>query len=305
MNARLVACSFVLVPIAACGSGAHAPPPATTAQPSIAITEQNAIDVGRAAYGVFDVVTIARIAMRIVEQGPPAPAALPAATIAPGVVVQTFAGPQGGEAVLTWRDVGGGGLYSTGDAFDVQFTDYADGPLTLTGAVAFESVGIVGDVVDGFAWTFDARIVFAGLHVVSDRVDTMLDASMQFEREERATVSLLTLLADGDVAYAERILQAGSMLARNDYLLDFSMAMFADATIVDAALGGSLAFETKTPLTGVQMMPDPWAGSLTVHGAADSVMDVSAVDLFNAELKVDLEGDEVIDAIVPVEWATL
>jgi hypothetical protein len=303
MNTRLVACSFVLLPIAACGSSGSAAPPAT-AQPTVTITEANAIEVGRAADGMFDLVTIARIAARIVEKGPPEPALLPAATTAPGVVVQTFPGPQGGEAVFTWRDLGGE-HYSTGDTFDVQFTEYVDGPLTLTGTVAFDGVEIVGDVVDGFAWTLTARITFVGLHAAGERLDTVLDASMPLLREQRATVTLLTLVADGDVAYDGRILQAGSMLARNDYLIDFSMALFAEATIVDPALGGALTFETETPLTGVQVMPDPWAGSLTVHGAAESVMDVAAVDLFNVELKIDLEGDEVIDFIVPVEWATL
>lgn len=298
MKPRLAIPSFALLLAAACGSGGATT--TATVQPSVAITGDNAVDVAGAAYGMLDLVRLARIAATFLATPPPEPTA-----VSPGVIVQTLSGPQGGEGVFTWMDRDGDTRYSSGDSFAISFAAYVDGGLDLTGSIVFDGVATVGDVLAGFAWTITARIDFVSLRVVGAAFETTVNGSMLFEREKRATVTLLTLVADGDIAYGGRILQAGSMLARNEYLIDFSMALFADATIEDLVLGGVLRFSTHTPLTGVQSMPDPWAGSLRVEGGHSSVMDVAAVDLFNAELKVDLEGDEVIDVVVPVEWVEI
>ncbi len=301
MNPRLAVTSLVSLCCAACDSGGSAKTPAVV-QPSVAITEENAVEVAGAAYGMFDLVRIARIAATFLATPPPEP---PAVAVSPGVVVQTLSGPQGGEGVFTWIDHDSDTRYSTGDSFAISLAAYADGGLELTGAIVFDGVVTVGDVLEGFAWTITARIGFVSLRVVAEGFETTLNGSMLFEREKRATVTLLTLDADSDIAYGGRMLQAGSMLARNEYLIDFSMALFADATLEDPVLGGVLRFSTDTPLTGVQVMPDPWAGSLRVEGGNASVMDVAAVDLMNAELQVDLEGDEVIDVLVPVAWVEI
>lgn len=298
MKPRLASALFASLAFAACDSGSAKT--TATVQPSVAITEENAVAVARSAYGMFDLVSIARVGATFLAADP----LEPPVPVSPGVLVQTLPGPQGGQGVFTWTDRDGDARYSTGDSFAINLAEYADFGLVLSGALAFEEVVTIGDISEGLAWTITSRLDFVVLHVVGDGLETTLHGSILFEKEKRSLATLLTLEADRDIAYAGRVLQAGSMLARNEYVIDFSMAMFADATIEDAGLGGLLSFG-HTPLTGLAALPNPWAGKLRVQGGNSSVMDVAAVDLFNAELQVDLEGDEEIDVVVPVEWGAL
>jgi hypothetical protein len=297
MHARRLLPALLLLAVG-CDDGGRRATPAL--QPSLAITAANAVDVAGTTYHTaFEPVRIARIAAAFFEVAPPT--TLPAGPL----VVQEVAGPEGGTAVWTWHDRDGDELYSSGDEYTVAFAGYGESGRVLTGVASFSEVFIDGDVLDGLTWIVTARLQLLGLQVAIGDDTTTVNGLLRFAREKRATVRLLSLQALDDVAVGVRTLHAGSEVARNDYALDFSMGLFATGTLEDPLLGGVLSFRTETPMTGVQVLPDPSTGAFAVTGTDGSALTVVPLDFFTLEIQVDENGDGEVDVTLPGEWAAL
>jgi hypothetical protein len=300
MRTRPVTITLLL--LAACDSD-RPPPPVFT--PSVAITAANALAVAGAAWhAAFDPVQVARIAAQLLEVDPPEPAQ-PPGTGAAAVVVQEIEGPEGGVAIRTWDDLDADQRFSSGDVFALSFADYAADGLVLTGAATFADVVIDGDLLDGLSWTLDATLGLTGLRLVDGETTTTLTGSFACARDKRATVFTLYLTPLERPQLGPRTLTPTTTIARNDYVLDFTMGLFADGALEDQALGGTLLLETTAPLTGLQVLRGPNAGLLTVRGANGSSVALQPVDFFNVELLVDEDGDELVDVTIPAEWAAL
>lgn len=277
--------------------------PTAAVQPSVRITAANAVDVASAAYRTaFDPVAVARITTSFLEVPPPEPPAAPASAT---LVIQELEGPEGGRALFTWNDRDGDGDYSTGDAFTVVFADYGASGRVLTGAAAFADVAIQGDILDGLNWILSARLDLIGLQLTAGATTSTIDGTFRCSREQRATVRLLGLDAEADMPVGVRTLRANSSCARNDYVLDFTMGLFAEGSFDDPLLGGTLTFTTTTPMTGIQVLPDPATGEFTVAGADGSALTLVPLDYFTLEIQVDENGDGEPDATIPAEWAEL
>lgn len=298
---------FVLsVAVAACSGGGSAAP-AVQPGASVVITADNAREVASSAWrAAFDLVAIARLCgafLQIAPPSPPASATTPGS--APAIITQTISGPDGGNAIFTWDDRDRDATYTSGDQFTIGFADYAASGLLLTGACVFDDVQIQGDVLTGLGWLLQARMDLMGLVVTRGDSVTPWNGSFPFRREKRTTVDLLSVAVERGVAIGQRVLAAGSAMARNDYVLDFRMGLSATGRVDDASLGGVLEFASKGVLTGLSALPDPSTGAFEVKGAAGSTLTLVPVDFFNAELHVDADGDGEPDSVIPVEWAEL
>jgi hypothetical protein len=293
-----------LLACAACDGGDSATPPT----PSVAITADNALAVAGAAWhAAFDPVQVARIAALFLEIEPPAPPdppELPGGSAA-AIVVQEIEGPEGGVAIFTWDDRDADLTYSSGDRFAIGFAEYGAGGLVLTGSAAFGDVAIDGDLLDGQSWKLDATFVLTGLRLVDGEWTTTLTGEFDCTREKRATVYTLALLPLDRPQLGPRTLTPTTTIARNDYVLDFTMGLFADGALEDPTLGGTVLLTTEAPLTGLQVLRGPSAGLLTVQGTNGSTVSLQAIDFFNLELLVDEDGDGEIDVTIPAEWAAL
>ncbi|MCU0867231.1 MAG: hypothetical protein MUC36_25905 [Planctomycetes bacterium] len=308
MFVRLSRCTLfpLLVALAACsGGGGNAA--AVQPSPSVVITADNAREVASSAWrGAFDLIAIGRLCgafLQIAPPSPPTPAAAPGS--APAIITQTISGPDGGNAIFTWDDRDRDATYTSGDQFTIGFADYAASGLLLTGACVFDDVRIQGNVLTGLGWILQARMDLIGLVVTRGASVTPWNGSFPFGREKRTTVDLLSVAVERGVAIGQRVLAAGSVMARNDYVLDFRMGLSATGRLDDAALGGVLEFASKGVLTGLSALPDPSTGAFEVRGAAGSMLVVVPVDFFNAELQVDADGDGEFETVIPVEWAEL
>lgn len=296
---RFLVCLAALA--GSCDSG-NRPAPAAL-QPDVAITAANALDVAGAAYRTaFTPVRVARIATAFFEVPPPEPPPSPGSL---AVISREIEGPEGGSAIWTWADHDDDESYSSGDAFTIVFAGYGEDGLLLTGAATFDDVTIQGNVSTSLNWIVAARLQLLGLQVTSGASASTLDGAFRCTREQRATVHLLAIDAQQDVVVGSRTLHVGSELARNDYVLDFTMGLFAEGSFADPLLAGTLTFRTGTPMTGIQVLPDPGTGEFTVVGANGTALTLVPIDYFTLEILVDENGDGEIDATIPTEWAAL
>lgn len=297
MRLRPVQLSSIFLVLAAC-DGAHRTTTATVT-PGVSITVDNGLAVAGAAWrAAIEPLRVARIGGSFLTALPPSP--LPPAA----VVSWTQPGPEGGEALLTWDDRDGDRRYSDGDTFAVALSDYGDGGFVLTGAMTFDQYTVDGDVLDGLAWVLDCRARLVSLRVATAASSTTVNGVLRIGREQRATVGLLTIELEQPLVYGARTLAPGTVLARNDYVLDFAMALSAAGTVEDAVLGGALQFQDTAPLTGFQFLPDPSAGAFEVTGGS-GLVEIAPTDFFNCEVRIDADEDGVFDAVLPVAWADL
>jgi hypothetical protein len=311
----VLALSTALAALAACGSSSRAPATAAV-RPTTAITEDNALAVASTAYRAAAAPTrVLRVVAMLCElpplsaQGEPPQVGEPPANEPPPPTVnpevQLLDGPEGGTAIRTWDDRDGDGTYSTGDEFALRFDAYGDGGCVLDGDVALADLVVAGDMIEGLSWRLAGSGSFVGMLLRVGDAELGLDGTFRFERELRATVRTLLVELTTPLELGTTTVAAGTTLSRNDYLLDFTMALFADGEVNDPALGGTLAFRTGAPLTGMQVLADPWAGTLEVHGSDNVTLTLQPIDFFNAELLLDENGDEEAELTLPVEFASL
>ena len=287
----------------ACSNGSKS----TTAavQADAPITRDNALAAASAVYrSGLDLVRVARLAGTFFQVPPPASGST---TGSPALLSQQVTGPEGGTALLAWNDQDGDRRYSTGDNLAITCTDYAEQGLALTGRIEFDQLDIEGDVVAGLTWILSARMHLIGLVATNTTTSNSvtLDLDVPFAREQRSIVRLLSLLPDRELSVGTRTLQLGTTLARNEYQVDFRMGLLAEGSVKDPLIGGTLTFQTKAILTGVQVLPDPAEGILEIRGANGSKLIVAPTDFFNCELRVDENGDGTIDVVIPAEWVSL
>ncbi len=295
---------FALLPIAllaACGGGGGNQQ-TPTATPNVAITAANAAGVAGAAYeAAYMPARIARIAVGFLEVDPPEPSA----GGNPGIVTQVVAGPEGGEATLSWSDADRDGRYSTGDAFTLDFDAYVAYGLTLAGTVTLEDLVVDGNPLTSLTWTCDGTLSLFDLTYDDGAGAREASGKFAFHREERSTVRVLTVSARDDAAIGLRTVGVGSASGRNEYVLDFQQGFYGDGDYVDPVAGGTFLYETLRPMTGLQFLFDPGFGELRVLGAGGTSVTIVPVDLFNVELLVDENGDGETDTTIATEWAAL
>lgn len=294
-----------LVPIAAfaaCSSGGDDRSQAAPVTPNVAITADNAAAVAGAAYETaYMPARLARIVMGFVEIAPPEPAN----GAHPAIVTQTLAGPEGGEATVTWSDADRDGLYTSGDAFTVTFDAYVANGLTLAGTATLEGLYVDGNPLTSLTWLCDATMTLLDVAFDDGSGARTASGSYGVHREERTTVQVLSLVAMDDAAVGLRTLGAGSGSGRNEYTLDFQQGFYGDGDFLDPVVGGTFVYETTRTMTGLQFLPDPGAGELRVIGANGTSVAIVPVDLFNVELLIDENGDGEADVTIATEWAAL
>jgi hypothetical protein len=299
----------VLFGLAACDSGSKSATTATV-RPDVVITAENALAAASTAYRAVSAPTrVARIATLLVELPPlgwgEPKGGEPPTTPPLNPEIQRLDGPEGGTAMRTWDDVDGDEAYSTGDAFSLSFASYGDGGCVLEGAITFTDVVVAGDMLEGFTWTLTADVAFLGITLTVGDAEIPLSGSFALTREQRAIVKLLTLELTSDLRVDTTTVAAGTTLTRNDYQ-PIQSALFGDGEVLDPILGGTLAFHVDEPMTGVQVLPDPSAGTLEVFGSTAALLTIRGIDFFNAEVVFDAdEDDEEPEVTTPIEYTLL
>lgn len=293
--------SFAVV--AACHDARRAATPTSSLQPGAHIDADNALAVAGVAWTTVNAPARAVRALTTFLELDPATA--PPAAAGTSTRSREVAGPEGGTATWTWNDRDHDERYSSGDTFELALYQYGIDSQTFSGWAWFEDLAVAGNLPTAMAWTASARLRLRNLRVGIGGVAANLNGSFDCERERRATVTLQSLRALDGVTVDGTLLHAGSTIAHNDYLLDFSQAVFLAGSCSDRRLDGTLELRTKAPLTGIQVMPNPWAGEFEIRGAGPTVLTVAPIDLFNAELRLDADGDEVVETTIPVEWSQL
>lgn len=270
-------------------------------QPSVRITPENATAVAASAYRTaFGPAHAARIVTSLLEL-PPAPQA----AVAGGGRVSVFDGPQGGTATCTWFDRDGDEKYSDGDSLTVGLADFGRDGRVYTGWAFLDDLQVQGNPVTASTYVAATPLRFRNLRVALGGASDFVNGSFACTREKRQTVTIVAVDPVAETYVGAAKLRPGSSIGRNDYLIDFSMGLFADGSFDDPVLGGTLTFRSEPPMTGFQFLPDPGTGEFTVAGSDGSNLLVTPIDYFNIEIRVDADGDGEFEATIATEWAAL
>jgi hypothetical protein len=282
-----------------CSGGSRSSVAAVEPTPLAAITIDNAVDVARAAArSSFDLQRVVHVVLGVVFGD----AATPPATAATS---WTVAGPFGGEAIVSLQDRDASGGYSSGDGLSIAFVEYGEQDFSLAGTVVAPQLAVRGDPLAGITWSVATALELRGLRVTTPFASDVLDAVLRVLRERREILEVLEVEAVTAVARGPRILAAGAVQTRYDYVATLAKGQSARGAVDDAALGGRLEFATKGVMTGILFLPDPGAGVLQVAGAGGSALEIEPVDFFNLDVRVDADGDGVFEHTLSLAWQDL
>ena len=219
-----------------------------------------------------------------------------------------------GEASVTWDDADNNLAISTGDTFDVVFTDcfLADIETTFNGPMSLTNLVVTGDPFNriapwGLALTFgfDSLGIFDGASIVGINGSLDLDLS-----SEDNVVIDLSIATDSLSAALPRVDFSTDTETLSDYALDETVDLNALTQLVNASgtftstlLEGAVDFETLQDFV-IMADDNPSAGQLLISDSSSSVL-VTVLDNISVQLDIDIDLDGSIDRTIVATWADL
>jgi hypothetical protein len=308
-RSTLVAC--VLLALVACDRGGGARPAESTIVAQVKITRENAAAAARASFdAAIDVLTVAHVCAAFVTVPPPTTPPTTPPTVSPPAITQTVSGVEGGSAQFSFFDNDASGRYTTGDSFSVDFQDYAESGLLLSGAVLLDELVVIGDPLDNFYWTVDLQLTFVNLSVASSAgggAETF-GGTLRCRRESRISVTLLKMELERDFAYRGSRLLAGTEMQWHDIRYDLTTHWFFDGAVDQPDLGGVLLFTTEQPLSSYSFFSLPFLGPglggvLEVSGSDGTRLEVvPGTDFTSVRIDVFLDDDPTADDTIETNW---
>jgi len=305
-----------LLVLLGCNRGSNpTPPPAppALATADLAITVDNAIDVARAGVrGCLDLLRISYIGARFLQTTFPEPTTgqgEPTVPTPQGPIrsIDVF-GPDNGVATFTWNDVDGNDTYTSNDDFTVNFDAYGDQGMTFNGIMTIDNMVLQGILPGDGTYIVDADLNLLGLTVTIGAIDQTFDTTLPFHLENRIIVELFDLVLLEEETIGEFEVQRGSQLSR--YTTDETLRYVATGGVHSASLEGIVLFSTPTGLRGSPFLTDPIEGTLVVHGAANSSLELEPFCLFpgvclSLDVRVDADGDAMFEDTQSTSWSAL
>jgi len=285
--------ALLLTPaLAACGGGGGTK--------FVSIDQNNAEDVASSAIGaaqfVADLADLVDGFVDVIEAGS---GSLPC--------------PGGGTATVTVNDLPPLGEISPGDTASLRFVactvEFEGEQFTINGELEIRITNATFPGVDAYDILLTAT--FKNLLLGGLGVTFTVNGAVNLHLETPDGV-VFTTTASGSQIKAS--IQVGAIVA-NNYVSNFNYEqMYDDATgdymftgygrVYDSGLGGWFDSEVQVPLEGTDP-DDPDTGEYDNVGKSNSSVLVVALDNVNVELRVDVDGDGVVDFTIPTTWAAL
>jgi hypothetical protein len=223
-----------------------------------------------------------------------------------------------GEVSVAWDDADNDLVISTGDTFDVEFTDcwladietWVDGPMSLTNLV------VTGDPFNQIApWSLGLTMDIDALHGMGLTGFAAITGSLDLDLSSEdnvvvdlsiTTVSLSAILPRGIVQPVPET----ETETLSDYVLDETLDLNAltqvastSGSFASTLLEGTVTFETLQDFV-IMLDDNPSAGQLLISDSSSSVL-VTVLDNINVQLEIDIDLDGMIDRTIVVTWTEL
>lgn len=213
----------------------------------------------------------------------------------------------------TLTDVNSDGVISTGDTFSFTASGCAfDSSTTINGTMTFSNIVIHGDpTAHGTAWDLAMMVNMAGFQVADATSSGTLNGDLSLTKSTvnglvvTGSVSITSLrMLDGNATSS--ISNFSSSYSENTNTLAYSLT--SAGTVSGSTLGGSVSFTTQTAFSGTDIsLFEPEAGQMTVYGAGNSSVVLTAAGGGAVQLDIDANGDGVIDlgSRISTTWSGL
>jgi hypothetical protein len=287
---------LVLAPalaFAACGGGGGSK--------LVAITQTNAQDVASSAYGaaqfVSELANFVDGLVDVIETGSPG----------------TFPCPGGGTTDVAITDVAPAMQISAGDVVTMDFhdciVDVLGQTFTVNGRLQFRITSATYPSADAYDILLDAT--FSNLALSAFGTTIYVGGGFTLELETPDGI-VFTTVASGSSLQAT--FQTGTVAMKNSVSSFLYSEVYDDDTgdytitghgrVYDGAIGGSFDSEVTAPLEGTD--PDnPDTGEFNSVGSGNSSVLLFVLDNANVELRVDTNGDGIVDYTIPLTWDEL
>jgi hypothetical protein len=223
-----------------------------------------------------------------------------------------------GEVSVTWDDADNNLVISTGDTFDIDFTDcwFADMETQFDGLVSLTDLVVTGDPFNQIApWGLALTIGFDTLQVIDNARLAGLGGGLDLDlsSEDNVVVNLSITTASLSAILPRGIVQPvpePDTETLSDYVLDETLDLNAltqvastSGTFASTLLEGTVTFETLQDFV-ITLDDNPSAGQLFISDSSSSVL-VTVLDNINVQLEIDIDLDGMIDRTIVVTWAEL
>lgn len=218
-----------------------------------------------------------------------------------------------GEGTVTINDVAPQGVISAGDSVSIRFincvVNLGGDDVTLNGLITFQITS--ASFPGGGAYDILLKATFSNFLLSAFGTTIRVNGGFNL-RLETPDGNVFTTTTSG--SSLEASIQVGATVIKNvvssftytevfDTITgDYSIT--GSGRVFDGSLGRSFDTEVTVPLEGTDP-DDPDSGQLLSTGANNSSVLLFVLDNVNVELRVDEDGDGIVDVTIPTTWDAL
>jgi hypothetical protein len=197
--------------------------------------------------------------------------------------------------------------FTPGDFFDIVFENCNDGFSTINGSLYYVVDEFTGDLLFGeYDLTMTATFTDFQIQTSTDTLVNNGDVTVQLNSLQYPTISAGTsgdsLTVDGN-NFSHTLTNFSGIYSQNVEAVPSPFSQGSSGTIDSTLLPGIVDYSSPVIFTGFDG-EYPSEGEFLVVGANSSVRLV-AVDNVNIEIRVDTDGDGVVDETIQTTWAAL
>ena len=218
-----------------------------------------------------------------------------------------------GSTSIKVNDADGSGTLTSGDSFDATFNNCyiaADGQ-TINGGFSMSVVNIIGDPqIANTAWTVKANFTLSSLSIADSTGTEAVNGGFTFSANTSNGIDESVTLSGASLSVQQSgeptISLDNFSLSGSDNKNTAAYTFYGSGRVTDSSLNGYVDFQisASTPLRGIGSL-DPDSGTMTITGAGNSSVKVTAIDATTAQLQVDADGDGTFEYTTTKSWTGL
>jgi len=233
------------------------------------------------------------------------------ASIIPADSVDNCDNTGDGTSAISFNDNDGDSNLSNGDSFSIALSNCLvnEDQATYSGNMLMTFDAITGDPVAGLSWDIAISFVFDNFSITSvDGTTGELSGDMNFTIGTTDTIDFIGTLSGNKLNYVS----ANAPAELSDYLLTFDSDENDEqyqhtirGTLASSALNGTFDI---TPISFFEAHQsfNPHSGTIRATGANNSSVTIEAMsDASAVQLRIDSDGDGIIDNVIDTTWSTL
>jgi len=228
-----------------------------------------------------------------------------------GGVIQKTVPCDVGSVAVTWDDADNSGTLTSGDSFSMNFNSctFYSVNATISGGLAMTNMVFTGNPGVTTAWSAKADFTFNNASVQEGSVSGQLNGDMGFDLSTTDSITDTGSISGSSLT----VVQNGRTTTLSNYAIDFTQnansgayTLAINGGVYDTKLGGKIDVKTTTTFSGINLAAGaPDTGSLTMTGANNTSVVLTAQGGGNVQLQIDSNGDGQVDSVVNTTYNQL